>query len=98
VDVLNFENFKNARWSDLFAFFAQGNPPLGLQLLILNTIFLGFVVFRRATAKHQMRKSSAYVIQAVLIATNLMFMFQKEALDAATNIKHINLTSDGKIL
>jgi hypothetical protein len=96
--VLNIENFKNARWSDLFAFFAQGNPPLGLQLLILNTIFLGFVVFRRATAKHQMRKSSAYVIQAVLIATNLMFMFQKEALDAATNIKHINLTSDGKIL
>jgi hypothetical protein len=96
--VLNIENFKNARWSDLFAFFAQGNPPLGLQLLILNTIFLGFVVFRRATAKHQMRKSSAYLIQAVLIATNMMFMFQKEALDAATNIKHINLTSDGKIL
>jgi hypothetical protein len=96
--VLDFENFKNARWSELFAFFAQGYPPLGLQLLALNTIFLGFVVFRRATAKHQMRKSTAYLIQAVLIASNLMFMFQKEAIDAATTIKHINLTSDGKIL
>lgn len=96
--MLNIENFKNARWSELFAFFAQGNPPLGLQLLVLNTIFLGFVVFRRATAKHQMRKSTAYMIQAVLIASNLMFMFQKEAIDAATSIKHINLTSEGKIL
>ena len=96
--MLNIENFRNARWSELFAFFAQGNPPLGLQLLVLNTIFLGFVVFRRATAKHQMRKSTAYMIQAVLIASNLMFMFQKEAIDAATSIKHINLTSEGKIL
>ena len=96
--MLSIENFKNARWSELFAFFAQGNPPLGLQLLILNTIFLGFVVFRRATAKHQMRKSSAYLIQAVLIASNLIFMFQKEALDAALTMKHISLTSDGKIL
>jgi hypothetical protein len=96
--VLNIENFKNARWGELFAFFAQGYPPLGLQLLVLNTIFLGFIVFRRATAKHQMRKSSAYLIQAVLIASNLIFMFQKETLDAASTIKHMNLTSDGKIL
>lgn len=96
--MLNIENFKNARWSELFAFFAQGYPPLGLQLLVLNTIFLGFVAFRRATAKYQMRKSSAYLIQAVLIASNLMFMFQKEALDAASAIKHMNLTSEGKIL
>ncbi len=96
--MLSIENFKNARWSELFAFFAQGNPPLGLQLLVLNTIFLGFVVFRRASSKHQMRKSSAYLIQAVLIASNLVFMFQKEALDATSIIKHINLTSDGKIL
>ncbi len=96
--MLSIENIKNARWNELFAFFAQGYPPLGLQLLVLNTIFLGFVVFRRATAKHQMRKSSAYLIQAVLIASNLIFMFQKEALDAASTVKHMNLTSDGKIL
>jgi heme/copper-type cytochrome/quinol oxidase subunit 3 len=97
--VLNFENFRNARWSDLYAFFAQGSPPLGLQLLVINTIFLAFVVFRRATAKHQMRKSSAYAIQAVLIAANLIFMFQKEAVDAASSIKQIHIqSSDGKIL
>lgn len=97
--MLNIENFRNARWSELYVFFAQGYPPLGLQLLILNTIFLGFVVFRRATAKHQMRKSTAYVIQAVLITTNLMFMFQKEAFDAASSIKQIHIqSSDGKIL
>jgi hypothetical protein len=86
--VLNFENFKNARWHELYVFFANGNPPLGLQLLVLNTIFLGFIVFRRATAKYHLRKSTAFLVQALLIAANVIFMFQQEALKAALQFRH----------
>jgi hypothetical protein len=87
--MLNIENFKNARWGELYAFFADGYPPLGLQLLVLNTIFLGFIVFRRAKAKYHMRKSTAYLTQALLLATNFMFMFQKETVNAAMAVKHM---------
>jgi hypothetical protein len=81
------QNFKNARWGELYSFFAQGNPPLVLQLLLLNTVFLGFIVYRRATAKYHMRKSSALIFQAFLIAINLVFMFQKETFNAAMAVK-----------
>jgi hypothetical protein len=87
--MLNIENFKNARWGDLYIFFAEGNPPLGLQLLVLNTVFLGFIVFRRATSKYHMRKSTAYAIQAMLLVTNFMFMFQKQTINAAIAVKHM---------
>jgi hypothetical protein len=87
--VLSIDHFKNARWGDLYAFFAQGNPPLVLQLLILNTIFLGFIVYRRATGKFRMRKSSVFAIQMMLVATNVIFMFQKDAFNAAKAFKHM---------
>ena len=87
--MLNIENFQNARWDELYAFFAQGNPPLVLQLLLLNTVFLAFVVYRRVTSKFQVRKSSALMFQAFLILINLAFMFQKETLNAAMAMKHL---------
>jgi uncharacterized protein YegP (UPF0339 family) len=86
--MLNVENFNNARWGEFYAFFANGNPPLAFQLLILNTIFLGFVVYRRAKGKFRMRKSSVLFIQGVLIATNMIIMFQKETYSAAMAVKH----------
>jgi uncharacterized protein YegP (UPF0339 family) len=86
--VLDLNNFKNARWGELYAFFANGNPPIVLQLLVLNTIFLGFIIYRRATAKFHMRKSSALMFQFALIAINLAVMFQKETMNAAMAVKH----------
>jgi hypothetical protein len=87
--VLNPDNFVNARWHDLYVFFAAGHPPLYWQLLALNTLFLTAIVVRKARAKFHMRKSTAYFIQATLIFSNCIVMFQKETVDAALSVRHL---------
>lgn len=76
-----------ARWDQLYAFFADGNPPLALQLLLLNTIFMAFFFFRRATTKYHMRKNTAYFVQGLLIATNVLIMFQHDVISFANMAK-----------
>jgi hypothetical protein len=87
--MFNFEHFKNARWGDLYAFFAAGNPPLALQLMMLNTAFLGFMIYRKLSRKYKVRRSTTLALQFFLIAANLVLMFQKDALNVAQTIKQI---------
>ena len=76
-----------ARWDELYNFFADGYPPLIVKLLVINTIFLMFYVFRRATAKHRLRPTTAYAVQGLLIATNALAMFQNDVLGLATGAR-----------
>lgn len=76
-----------ARWDQLYAFLADGNPPLALQILLLNTVFLAFFVFRRATTKYRMRNNTAYAVQGLLIASNILILFQHDMLGMANLAK-----------
>jgi hypothetical protein len=76
------------RWGDIATFFESGNPPLILKILAVNTIFLLIFVYRRAKAKHRMRPSTAYFIQAVLIAVNMFVLFQKDIVSAINAMTH----------
>ena len=71
--------FWAADWEGLYRSLAKGNPPLVLQLLALNTIFFILYVVRRITAKHRLRSTTREVVQLLLIAINLVVVFQEDA-------------------
>jgi hypothetical protein len=71
--------FWAADWDGLYRLLANGNPPLAVQLLILNTIFLVFYVVRQSAGAHRMRSQTAQVIQALLVVANLAVIFQEDA-------------------
>jgi hypothetical protein len=87
--MLNGNIIQNARWGDLQAFFAAGNPPLILVLLAMNTVLIVFLKLRQAKSQSRMRNSTALFVQMALIALNGFVMFHKEALDAAWAARHI---------
>jgi hypothetical protein len=87
--MFDFEHFKNARWGELYAFFAAGNPPLALQLLILNTVFLMFLVIRKIKTKYHMRRSTSLAVQALLVMANVAVMFQQDTFKAIGKIMQL---------
>jgi hypothetical protein len=73
--MLDPDLFYAAPWSELYRFFVAGNPPLVLQLLIINTAFLVFFVIRRLRRRAPVRSQGASIIQGLLIAVNATLMF-----------------------
>ena len=71
--------FWAADWDGLYRSLAKGNPPLALQILALNTIFLVIFIVRRATAKNRMRSSTVEIIQLFLLVANIAIVFQEDA-------------------
>jgi hypothetical protein len=68
--------FYQARWGEMFAFFSEGNPPLVVQLLAVNTIFFVVFILRRARGARSLRSETAMTIQGLLIAANSVVLFQ----------------------
>ncbi|MGB8312861.1 MAG: hypothetical protein WCE69_00065, partial [Aestuariivirga sp.] len=58
------ELFREARWDELYAFFAAGNPPLVLQLLVLNTIVFMVFMLRRMRGVRTLRSETASMVQS----------------------------------
>jgi hypothetical protein len=73
--MLDPELFYAAPWGELYRFFVAGNPPLALQLLIINTAILVFFVVRRLRRRTAVGSQSASVIQIFLIVANATLMF-----------------------
>jgi heme/copper-type cytochrome/quinol oxidase subunit 3 len=78
VDFLDL--FWAADWDGFYRFFAKGSPPLIFQLLALNTVILMLLTARRIAAKHRMRSQTMEVVQVLLLAANLVIVFQEEVL------------------
>ena len=72
------EFFQNAPWHHLSDFFANGNPPLILRILILNTVFFVVFAFRRARGIPAMRAKTAVWVQSLLITANALVLFEPE--------------------
>jgi hypothetical protein len=87
--MLNPDIVYNARWQDLYTFFAAGNPPLALQLMVINTIILTWYVIRRARGKQPLHAQTAFIIQGILIAANVMIMFAPSVLNTARMMRHM---------
>lgn len=87
--MFDLDLFYNARWQDLYGFFASGHPPLVLKLLLINTVCIVFFIYRSATRKYPMRYSTVYMIQGLLIAANAFMMFQSQLMPYLGRFKNI---------
>jgi len=68
--------FYQARWRELYAVLAEGNPPLAVQLLVVNTIFFVVFIMRRARGARSLRSETATTVQGLLIFANAVVVFQ----------------------
>lgn len=69
--------FREARWDELYAFFAKGNPPLMAQLLALNTIVFMIFIVRRMRGARTLRAETASMVQSLLLVANMLAVFQE---------------------
>ncbi len=74
------ELLKQAHWSDITTVLAQGNPPLALQLLVVNCIFFFMFAFRRLRGKKTRQNNAAYLINGILILVNAAVLTQAQLL------------------
>jgi hypothetical protein len=75
------ELFRDARWDELYAFFARGNPPLIAQILGINTIVFMLFIVRRMRGASTLRSETASLVQSLLLVANMLAIFQE-------NIRH----------
>jgi hypothetical protein len=83
--------FWAADWDGLYRSLAKGNPPLALQILALNTIFLVIFIIRRTTSKNRMRNSTVEIIQLFLLVANIAILFQEDAYRWISKVNFGNL-------
>jgi hypothetical protein len=69
--------FWQANWEELYDFFAQGTPPLAIQLLVINTLFFMVWIVRRLRGAPALRRQTAITVEAILILTNMFMMFRQ---------------------
>jgi hypothetical protein len=72
------EFFQNVPWHQVGDFLANGNPPLVIRILILNTLFFVIFAYRRARGVPAMREKTAFRVQTFLIAANALILFEPE--------------------
>jgi hypothetical protein len=65
--MINLDMIQRTRWSDFHSFFMAGDPPIILRLLLLNTIFMVYVIIKRVRAKRKIDATSSLVVQGILI-------------------------------
>jgi hypothetical protein len=75
------ELFRDARWDELYAFFARGYPPLIAQILGINTIVFMLFIVRRMRGASTLRSETASLVQSLLLVANMLAIFQE-------NIRH----------
>lgn len=73
-----FELFQRARWDQAYDFLAAGDPPMIARLLAINTIFFILYVIRKVRVEHKMRDATVMQIQALLVAANVLILFQRD--------------------
>ena len=71
-----FDLFQRTPWEQLFGYFARGNPPIIVQILIQNAIFFLWFASRRMRKAKPLRKETASNVQSILLAVNMAAVFQ----------------------
>jgi hypothetical protein len=75
------DEFWQADWGEFYRFFAQGSPPLAIQILVINTIFFILWIVRRMRGARALRPETSIFIQATLIAVNTVIVLQQNLFD-----------------
>jgi hypothetical protein len=75
-----FELAQRARWRDILDLLESGSPPIYLQLLIANILFLLYFIIRGMVVKPQSKEKRAtyrYNAELLVIATNAAILYEK---------------------
>ncbi len=86
------DQFWAADWDGLYRILATGHPPLALQLLAVNTLFLVFLIIRNAAAKNRMRRQTVEIVQLILLAANLAVVFREQVYGVLATAAHKLMT------
>jgi hypothetical protein len=70
--------FERTNWEGAYNFLTSGSPPLILELLAINTIFLVLFILRRMTGIYSRKAHTSYLVQILLIASNVGVLMQGE--------------------
>jgi hypothetical protein len=77
ASLARMDQFWQADWGEFYAFFAQGSPPLAIQILIINTIFFILWIIRRMRGARALRRQTSIAVQAILIGANTVILLQQ---------------------
>lgn len=69
---------QRTNWDSAYYFLTVGHPPLIIQLLAINTIFLILFILRRMTGVYSKKAHTSYIVQALLIIANSAVLMQSE--------------------
>ena len=64
-------------WDQLIGYFARGNPPIIVQILLLNTAVFVWFAWRRMRKAQPLRKETASTVQSLLLALNMVAVFEQ---------------------
>ncbi len=78
--------FEKTNWQGAYIFLTTGHPPLILELLAINTIFLILFILRRMTGIYTRKAHTTYVVQALLILGNGAVLMQSELSPYASKV------------
>ena len=68
---------ERARWEDIYTLLTSGHPPLILQMLANNTIFLILFMLKRIWGRRGTENTS-HAIQILLIVANGMIVYEQK--------------------
>ena len=71
-----FDWAERVNWGEYVNLLESGNPPLIVQFLILNTIFMIWWIVRRWQGKAALRRKTAIIMQSLLVGANLFILFR----------------------
>jgi hypothetical protein len=67
-----------APWQQAIDVLSSGNPPMILFILAINTVVLILFTIRRMRGFAVMPTRTAILVQSLLVAANLMILYQAE--------------------
>jgi len=76
----------NAPWYQFYNVLADGNPPMIVKLLALNTIVFILFIVRRAKGVTTMPSRTAITVQSLLLVANGLILFQDEIQNSLTHL------------
>ncbi len=63
-------------YNEFMRIMASGSPPLGLQLLTVNTVFLIILILRRLRRANAWKSGASHAMQISLIAVNVLVLME----------------------
>ena len=63
------ELVERVNWNEYFQILAQGEPSIGVQLLVVNIILMGYWFFKRI-AKRKAKPGPVWILPMLFIAAN----------------------------